>query len=84
MFRDWLAAHYPDRARHVMSLVQQSRGGKDYAPAFGSRMRGEGVFAGMIQRRFDVAARRLGLVPKARVELRTDLFRRHNEQLALF
>ncbi len=30
LFRDWLAEHYPDRARHVMSLINQASGGKDY------------------------------------------------------
>jgi DNA repair photolyase len=43
LFRDWLQAHHPDRAVHVMSTVQQLRGGKDYDSAFGKRMRGEGV-----------------------------------------
>jgi len=60
LFRDWLAAHYPDRAAHVLSLIRQLRGGRDYDARFGSRMRGEGVFAALLQRRFAVAARRLG------------------------
>ncbi len=84
MFREWLAEHFPDRARHVMSLVQQSRGGKDYASGFGTRMRGEGVFAKLIERRFMIAARGLGLIPNERTALRTDLFIRHNDQLTLF
>ena len=45
LFRDWLAQHYPLRAEHVMSIVQQMRGGRDNDPAFGSRMRGQGLFA---------------------------------------
>jgi DNA repair photolyase len=61
LFRDWLAQHYPLRAQHVMSLVQQLRGGKDNDPGFGSRMRGEGEFAALIGRRFDIACKRLGL-----------------------
>jgi DNA repair photolyase len=61
LFRDWLAQHYPLRAEHVMSMIQQMRGGRDNDPQFGSRMRGEGLFADLISRRFDVACQRLGL-----------------------
>jgi DNA repair photolyase len=61
LFRDWLARHYPERAGHVMSLIRQSRGGQDNDPRFGHRMRGEGVFAGLIKRRFDKTCRELGL-----------------------
>ena len=32
LFRDWLAQHYPLRAGHVMSIVQQIRGGRDNDP----------------------------------------------------
>jgi DNA repair photolyase len=61
LFRDWLAQHYPLRAEHVMSVIQQMRGGRDNDPQFGSRMRGQGLFADLIARRFDIACRRLGL-----------------------
>jgi len=61
LFRDWLAQHYPLRAAHVMSIVQQVRGGRDNDPAFGSRMRGEGQFSELIAQRFAVACKRLGL-----------------------
>src|SRR5262249_47864134 len=43
LFREWLQAHYPLRAGHVMSLIQQMRGGRDNDPNFGSRMRGAGA-----------------------------------------
>ncbi|MFL6599892.1 MAG: PA0069 family radical SAM protein [Steroidobacteraceae bacterium] len=76
LFREWLAAHYPDRAQHVMSLINQSRGGKDYQAEFGTRMVGTGVFAQLLRKRFDVAKRKFGLDNAAnRHELRTDLFR---------
>ena len=45
LFRDWLAAHYPLRAAHVMSIVRQIRGGKDYESQFNVRMGGRGEFA---------------------------------------
>ena len=76
LFREWLAEHYPGRAAHVMSLISQSRGGKDYQAQFGTRMVGTGVFAQLLRKRFDLAARRLGLKDaEVRHELRADLFR---------
>ena len=42
LFRDWLLRHYPDRYRHVMSLIRSMRGGKDYDAEFSKRMRGTG------------------------------------------
>ena len=61
LFRDWLDVHQPLRARHVMSLVQQMRGGRDYDAEFGTRQRGRGTFAELIARRFAIARRRCGL-----------------------
>jgi DNA repair photolyase len=61
LFRAWLDAHYPLRAAHVMSLVQQTRGGRDYDSTFGTRMRGTGEYARLIERRFELACRRFGL-----------------------
>jgi DNA repair photolyase len=60
IWREWLELHYPERAAHVMSLVRQMRGGKDYDSAFGKRMRGEGPFAQLLQQRFAKAHARLG------------------------
>jgi DNA repair photolyase len=60
IWREWLQLHYPERAQHVMSLIQQMRGGKDYDSAFGKRMRGEGPFADLIAMRFAKAHKRLG------------------------
>jgi DNA repair photolyase len=76
LFREWLAAHYPDRAAHVMSLINQSRGGKDYQSEFGTRMVGTGVFAQLLSRRFEVAKRKFALDDcEGRHDLRTDVFR---------
>ena len=73
LFRDWLQQHYPMRAAHVMSLVQQMRGGKDNDSRFGKRMTGEGIFAELIAQRFAKACARLGLARRS-YPLRTDLF----------
>ncbi|HEX7326072.1 MAG TPA: PA0069 family radical SAM protein, partial [Rhodanobacteraceae bacterium] len=61
LFREWLTIHLPERAEHVMSLVQQMNGGRDYDSDFRTRMRGQGPFADLLRRRFDVACRRHGL-----------------------
>ncbi|WP_430997478.1 hypothetical protein, partial [Klebsiella pneumoniae] len=52
--------HHPDRAAHVMSTIQQLRGGKDYDSQFGTRMRGQGVYADLLNNRFKLARKRLG------------------------
>ena len=61
LFRDWLDTHLPLKAEHVMSLVRQMRGGRDYDAAFGTRMKGEGAFADLIAQRYRLVTRRLGL-----------------------
>jgi len=73
LFRDWLLQHYPDRYRHVMSLVRSMRGGKDYDAEFGKRMKGAGPYAWQISRRFEMATKRLGMVRRS-MPLRDDLF----------
>jgi DNA repair photolyase len=61
LFKEWLAAHQPQRADHVMSLIRQSRGGRENDPNFGSRMSGSGNFVQLIEQRFELACRRLKL-----------------------
>ncbi|MEX3007898.1 PA0069 family radical SAM protein [Hoeflea sp. TYP-13] len=73
LFRDWLLRHYPDRYRHVMSLVRSMRGGKDYDADFNKRMKGSGPYAWQLARRFEIATKKLGLDRRWR-SLRTDLF----------
>jgi DNA repair photolyase len=85
IFKDWLLRHYPDRYRHVMSLVRSMRDGKDYDSEWGKRMKGAGPYAWQIGRRFEIAAKRLGLNIERRT-LRTDQFvaaAKENEQLML-
>jgi DNA repair photolyase len=72
LFVEWLHAHYPDRAEHVLSLVRQLRGGELYDSQWGSRQRGFGPFAALLKSRFEKARRRYGL--EREVALRTDKF----------
>ncbi len=76
LFREWLKDHYPDRAAHVMSLINQARGGKDYDSQFGIRMKGTGAYAELLRARFDLAKRKLGFArADERYELDTSKFR---------
>lgn len=86
LFQDWLAETYPDRAARVMGRVRELHGGKDYDPAFGKRMVGQGAWASMIQQRFKLITRKLGL-DRSLPPLRTDLFAKPlapGDQLSLF
>jgi DNA repair photolyase len=86
LFRDWLLRNYPDRYRHVMSLVRSMRDGKDYDADFAKRMKGTGPYAWQISRRFELATKRLDMVRRG-LQLRDDLFTPpsgDNVQLSLF
>lgn len=98
LFKEWLAAHYPQRAEHVISIVRQMRGGRENDPNFGSRMSGTGSYAELMEKRFDIACRRFGLngsgterlgghgAPRQRAELDCTRFRPplFGGQLSLF
>ena len=86
LVRDWLAEHFPDRMKHVLSLIEATRAGKLYDSAWGQRQTGVGPYAWMIGRRFETASARTGFSAE-RTPLRTDLFRapaKESAQLALF
>jgi len=74
LFRQWLQAHFPQRAARVMNRVRDMRHGRDYESDFASRMKGSGVWADLIRQRFEKACARLGL-GRGRFELRDDCFR---------
>ncbi len=73
--RDWLMANYPDKLRHVLSLMRSTRNGKEYDSTWGLRQIGAGPYAWMIGRRFEIAADRIGF-NKVRKRLRADRFAR--------
>jgi DNA repair photolyase len=84
LFEEWLQARFPERAAHVMSLIRQSRGGKDYDSRFGTRMRGEGPFADLLAQRFKLATRKLGLNRRdAEQGLDCSLFAPPGQQMSL-
>lgn len=85
LFLNWLQQHFPERAAHVESRIRALRGGKLYDSEFGSRMRGEGVYADLIRQRFMLAARKLGLTNERHHTLDSGHFRNpSNAQMALW
>lgn len=84
LFRDWLERHYPQRAAHVMSLIQQAHGGKDYDARFGHRMRGNGPYVALLKQRVLLRALKHGLsVESGRNSLNAQAFRRRPNQSEL-
>jgi DNA repair photolyase len=84
LFEHWLDEHFPDRKKKVLNRIREMRGGKLNDPNFGSRMRGEGVFAEQIKSMFMLACRRASIDGNG-PELSTDAFRKPDEpQLKLF
>lgn len=74
LFREWLAQHHPLKAQHVMTLINELRGGADYDSRFGLRMRGTGPYAQLLKRRFELACQRSGIDNSRRLELDTGKF----------
>ena len=85
LFREWLEANEPGRAKRVINLMQSMHGGQDYRAEFGLRQKGSGPYAEQIAQRFRLARRRLGL-DEERLQLDTSTFIRpvvHGGQLSL-
>jgi DNA repair photolyase len=61
LFEEWLETDHPDRAKRVMSLVRQMRGGAAYQSEWGKRMTGDGPVADAMRARFALARKRFGL-----------------------
>ncbi len=83
LFCDWLDTHYPGQKEAILNQLRASRGGSLNSATFGSRMRGEGLFADLLAQRFRLISRRLQL-GKRRIALNTAAFIRPGEQLRLF
>jgi DNA repair photolyase len=85
LFEDWLERHFPTKKKKILDRLRDMRGGKLNDPRFGSRLKGEGIFAEQIRQLFKISARRAGL-DNPSPQLRTDLFRvpGRSDQLDLF
>jgi DNA repair photolyase len=88
MFEEWLGTHYPDRARHVLNLIRETRGGALNDSRFHDRFVGQGPYADLLAKRFERAARQLGLQERTQLETRhfaaPRLGAAQEPQLALF
>jgi len=87
LFEEWLREHFPDRANKVLNHIREARGGKLNDPNFGSRMTGEGLYADLLKKRFELTARKLGFNAygrEARRALDYSQFRGGDPQLSLF
>jgi DNA repair photolyase len=73
-FQNWLEDHYPLKAKHVMNVLRDMRGGKDYVATYGERMKGRGQYAELIAQRFKLAIKKNKL-DKPDTEFETSLFR---------
>ena len=73
IFAAWLETHMPDRAKHVLNLIRDTRNGNLNSSKFGDRFLGTGPYAELLSRRFARAARQWGL--NQRPELDTTQFR---------
>jgi len=83
IFRAWLEEHFPDRKEKVLSRLRSLRGGKLNVSNFGTRMRGEGIWADQIRQLFQVSSRKAGL-PKREMRLSSTAFRKASGQLELW
>ena len=75
LFQDWLQRNFPDRASKILNRIKAVRGGSLSDPRFGSRMRGEGDLAILIEEFFEVSRRKFG-IPRLGHDLSTAHFRR--------
>lgn len=86
LFENWLQTNYPNKAKKVLNLIRECRGGKLYQNEFGTRMKGTGLYADLLSQRFANACSHLGLGSRD-LQLNTDLFRtpsKSGAQLELF
>jgi DNA repair photolyase len=67
LFQEWLQTHYPLKAKRVMNIVRDMRGGREYDARFGARQTGEGSYAELFAQRFRLKCKRLGLNKTAKV-----------------
>jgi DNA repair photolyase len=87
LFKEWLEAHFPGKAAHVLSLVAQTHGGRLYDSAWFTRKTGTGPYAEVLRLRFERACRRLGFNERTTHSLDTSCFLpppQKGDQLALF
>jgi len=84
LFEDWLECHFPERKGKVLNRILSMRGGRLNDARFGTRMKGEGIYAEHIRRLFELGCSRAGIVPGKFPKLSTASFRKPGLQPSLF
>lgn len=79
LFQSWLMDHFPDRKEKVLNRIREIRGGKLNDSQFGSRMRGEGIYAEQIRSMFHLYCKKEGLNSK-RINLSSEHFKKPSPQ----
>lgn len=75
LFISWLEQHFPDKKEKVLNRIKEIRGGKLNSSEFGSRMRGEGIYAEQLRSMFHLYTKKEGL-NEERLNLSIKHFRR--------
>ena len=84
LFSEWLDQHYPLKKEKILAHIRDMRGGKLNDKEFGSRMRGEGLYARQVWSLLRLTAGRLRLSGH-RPQLSAAAFRRQSDlQIKLF
>jgi len=87
LFQEWLEAHAPLKAKHVMDLVRDIHGGQIYNAKFGERMKGTGAYADLIRQRVQAASKRFMMNTRYRFDVDCSRFtvpKMDSPQLDLF
>ena len=87
LFKEWMRVQHPLKAEHVMSLIRQARGGREYDSRWGVRHTGTGEYADMIAQRFRLACKKFGLNRREGGGLNTSAFQpplAQGDQLSLW
>ena len=64
LFESWLQEHFPQKADRIMNRIREIHGGQTSSSEFGTRMRGSGMYAEMIRRRFETAKSKFSCINK--------------------
>ena len=83
LFEKWLQTYRPNQAQHILNRIHDLRGGKNNDPRFSHRLRGEGIFADLLEQRFRNIHKRTQLECSI-TPLRCDLFQAPGSQMRLF
>lgn len=68
LFTEWLQSHVPGKASHVLQRIRDTRDGELYRSGFSQRMSGSGVYAELLEKRFNLALKRYGFAQSSQLD----------------